>query len=51
MNFVIQMGPAEYNAQFQVLDIYTGYNLLLGSSFIHMAGAVPFTVHQIMKLV
>ena len=51
MNLTIQMGPAEFSAQFQVLDIHTIYNLLLGRPFIHMAGAVPSTLHQIMKLV
>ena len=45
------MGPAEFEAKFQVLDIDTNYNLLLGRPFIHMAGAVPSTLHQMMKLV
>ena len=45
------MGPAEFSAHFQVLDIDTSYNLLLGRPFIHMAGAVPFTWHWMMKLV
>ncbi|XP_069154644.1 uncharacterized protein [Solanum lycopersicum] len=45
------MGPAEFSAQFQVLDIDTSYNLLLGRPFIHMAGDVPSTLHQMMKLV
>ncbi|XP_069152060.1 uncharacterized protein [Solanum lycopersicum] len=45
------MGPAEFSAKFQVLDISTSYNLLLGRPFIHMAGAVPSTLHQMMKLV
>lgn len=48
VNFIIQMGPAELNVEFPVLDINTRYNLLLGRSFIHMAGTVSFTIHQIM---
>ena len=51
VNLTIQMGPAEFEAKFQVLDIDTSYNLLLGRPFIHMAGAVPSTLHQMMKLV
>ncbi|XP_015068930.1 uncharacterized protein LOC107013563 [Solanum pennellii] len=51
VNLTLQMGPAEFNAKFQVLDIDTSYNLLLGRPFIHMAGAVPSTLHQMMKLV
>ena len=34
-----------------MLDIDTSYNLLLGRPFIHTAGAVPSTLHQLMKLV
>ena len=48
---VIQMGSANYSAQFQVMDIDTKYNLLLGRHFIHMVGVVLSTLHQMMKLV
>ncbi|XP_069149116.1 uncharacterized protein [Solanum lycopersicum] len=51
VSLIIQMGPAEFEAKFQVLDIDTSYNLLLGRPFIHMAGAIPSTLHQVMKLV
>ncbi|XP_069155857.1 uncharacterized protein [Solanum lycopersicum] len=51
VTLTLQMGPAEFSVQFQVLDIDTSYNLLLGRPFIHMAGAVPSTLHQMMKLV
>ena len=51
VNLDIQVGPAEFNVEFQVLDINTSYNLLLGRPFIHMAGVVPSTLHQLMKFV
>ena len=51
VNLTIQMGPIEFSVQFLVLDIDTSYNLILGKSFIHMAGVVPSTLHQMMKLV
>ena len=51
MNLIIQMGLAEFEAKFQVLDIDTSYNLFLGRPFIDMAGAVPSTLHQVLKLV
>ncbi|XP_069146111.1 uncharacterized protein [Solanum lycopersicum] len=51
VNLTIQMGPAEFEAKFQVLDIDTSYNLFLGRPFIHMVGAVPSTLHQVVKLV
>ena len=41
VNFTLQMRHAEFSAQFQVLDIDTSYNLLLGRLFIHMAGSFP----------
>ena len=45
LNLIIQIGSAEFNAQFQVLDIDTSYNLLLGRPFLHMVGVVPSTLH------
>ena len=51
VNLVIQLGPAKFSAQFQVLDIDTSSNLILGRPFIHMAGVTPSTLHQMMKLV
>nr|XP_025885529.1 uncharacterized protein LOC104645638 [Solanum lycopersicum] len=51
VNLTIQMGPAEFEAKFQVLDIDTSYNFLLGRPFIHAAGAVPSTLHQMINLV
>ncbi|KAK4733568.1 hypothetical protein R3W88_007829 [Solanum pinnatisectum] len=51
VNLDIQMGPAEFNVEFQVLDINTSYNLLLGRPFTHTAGVVPSTLHQLMKFV
>lgn len=51
VNLIIQMGPAEFNVEFQVLDVNTSYNLLLGRRFIHIARDVPSTFHQLMKFV
>lgn len=49
VNLIIQMGPAKLNVEFQVLDINTSYNLLLGRSFIHMVGIAPSTLHRLMN--
>ena len=51
LNMIIQMGPAEFSAEFQVLDIDTSYDLFLGRPLIHMDGIVPSTLHLIMKRV
>ena len=51
VNLGIQMGPAMFNTKFKALDMDTSNNLLLGRSFIHMAGVVPSTLHQLMKFV
>ena len=45
VNRVIKMGPVEFSVHFQVLDIDTSYNFILGRHSIYMAGAVPSTLH------
>ncbi|XP_075086275.1 uncharacterized protein LOC142168986 [Nicotiana tabacum] len=49
--WAIQIGPVEFPILFQVMDISSSYNLLLGRPWIHMVGAVPSTLHQCMKFV
>jgi len=43
------IGPVEFMIVFQVMDMDTSYNFLLGRPWIHMAQAVPSTLHQIIK--
>ena len=43
------IGPVTFPIAFQILDIPSSYNLLLGRPWIHMAGAVPSTLHQCLK--
>ncbi|XP_059274711.1 uncharacterized protein LOC132029481 [Lycium ferocissimum] len=45
----LQIGPVEFPILFQVMDISSTYNLLLGRPWVHMAGAVPSTLHQCLK--
>ncbi|XP_019264928.1 PREDICTED: uncharacterized protein LOC109242530 [Nicotiana attenuata] len=40
INLSLQMGPTWFDVEFQVLDIYATYNLLLGQPWIHAAGVV-----------
>ena len=47
----IEVGPQVHNINFQVLRIDSPYNLLLGRPWIHTAGAIPFSLHQKMKLI
>ena len=47
----MQIGPCMFNVEFQVMDISPFYNCLLGRPWIHIAGAVPFTLHQKIKFV
>ncbi|XP_049358620.1 uncharacterized protein LOC125823271 [Solanum verrucosum] len=42
VNLDIQVGPTDFNVEFEVLDINISYNLLLGRPFIHMAEANGF---------
>lgn len=47
----IEIGPHTFCVSFHVLKIDSGYNLLLGRPWIHMAGAVPSTLHQQLKYI
>ncbi|XP_070035321.1 uncharacterized protein [Nicotiana tomentosiformis] len=49
INLDLQMGLNWFDVEFQVLDIYATYNLLLGRSWIHAAGAVASTLYQAVK--
>ncbi|RVW17920.1 hypothetical protein CK203_115119 [Vitis vinifera] len=42
----LQIGPATFSTLFQVLRIPTSFNLLLGRPWIHVAGAIPSSLHQ-----
>ena len=47
----IQIGSCTFNVEFQVMDISHSYNYLLERPWIHIAGAVPSTLHQKIKFV
>ena len=47
----LQIGPCTFTIEFQVMDISSSYNCLLGRPWIHIAGAVPSTLHQKIKFV
>ncbi|XP_040971371.1 uncharacterized protein [Gossypium hirsutum] len=44
------IGPSTYEVDFLVMDIKPSYNCLLGRPWIHSAGAVPSSLHQMLKL-
>ncbi|XP_070029426.1 uncharacterized protein [Nicotiana sylvestris] len=41
----LTIGPVKFTMEFQVLDVAVSYNLLLGRPWIHVAKAVPSTLH------
>ncbi|XP_049393035.1 uncharacterized protein LOC125857472 [Solanum stenotomum] len=43
------IGPVDFMIVFQVMNMDTSYNFLLGRPWIHMARAVPSTLHQVVK--
>ncbi|XP_070029037.1 uncharacterized protein [Nicotiana sylvestris] len=49
IDLILTIGPVEFEETFQVLDMNTSYNFLLGRPWIHAAGAVPSTLHQMVK--
>jgi len=49
MTVPIIVGPVEFEILFQIMDISPTYSCLLGRPWIHMAGAVPSSLHQKIK--
>ncbi|XP_019258789.1 PREDICTED: uncharacterized protein LOC109237000 [Nicotiana attenuata] len=49
IDLVLTIGPVDFEVTFQILDMDTSYNFLLGRPWIHAAGAVPSTLHQMVK--
>lgn len=47
----IQIKPSMFNALFQMLDIPSSLNFLLGHPWIHNAGAIPSSLHQKIKFI
>ena len=45
----MKIGTTVLMIVFQVMDMKTSYNFLLGRPWIHMARAVPSTLHQVVK--
>lgn len=43
------MGPTEFRVEFQVLDVPSCFNILLGRPWTHPARAVPSSLHQKVK--
>ncbi|XP_070004597.1 uncharacterized protein [Nicotiana sylvestris] len=49
IDLILTIGPMDFEVTFQVLDMDTSYNFLLGRPWIHAAGAVTSTLHQMVK--
>ncbi|XP_075081580.1 uncharacterized protein LOC142166374 [Nicotiana tabacum] len=49
INLILIIGPVDFEVTFQILDMDTSYNFLLGRPWIHAAGAVPSTLYQMVK--
>nr|XP_016445893.1 PREDICTED: uncharacterized protein LOC107771083 [Nicotiana tabacum] len=49
IDLVLTIGPVDFEVTFQVLDMDTSYNFLLERTWIHAAGAVPSTLHQMAR--
>ncbi|XP_071909661.1 uncharacterized protein [Coffea arabica] len=51
VDLVVEMGPAQFQIACQVMHFPTIYNILLGRSWIHKFGAVPSSLHQLLKFI
>ncbi|XP_070029565.1 uncharacterized protein [Nicotiana sylvestris] len=49
INLTMTIRPVDFEIVFQVVDMVTSYNFLLGRPWIHTARAVPSTLHQMLK--
>ncbi|GKV34732.1 hypothetical protein SLEP1_g43078 [Rubroshorea leprosula] len=47
----VEIGPVTFDVDFFVMDISPAFNLLLGRPWIHVAEAVPSTLHQKVKYI
>ena len=47
----VMIRPVRYSILFQVSRIRSSFNLLLGRSWIHEAGAIPSSLHQKLKFI
>ncbi|XP_071939953.1 uncharacterized protein [Coffea arabica] len=51
VDLVIEMGPAQFQITCQVMHFPSVYNVLLGRPWIHKSGAVPSSLHQLLKFI
>ncbi|XP_070014126.1 uncharacterized protein [Nicotiana sylvestris] len=49
IDLILTIGPVDFEVNFQVLDMDTSYNFLLGRPRIHAAGAIPSTLQQMVN--
>ncbi|XP_070004943.1 uncharacterized protein [Nicotiana sylvestris] len=49
INLTMTIGPMDFEIVFQVVDMVTSYNFLLGRTWIYTTRAVPSTLHQMLK--
>ncbi|XP_070015589.1 uncharacterized protein [Nicotiana sylvestris] len=49
IDLILTIGHMDFEVTFQVLDMDTSYNFLLGKPWIHAAGVVPSTLHRMVK--
>ena len=47
----VMIGPVRYSVFFQVLRIQSSFDLLLGRPWIHEAGVIPSSLHQMVKFI
>ena len=51
LDLQVEIGPQQFIIPFQVLEIPRSFNLLLERPWIHSAGAIPSSLHQMVKFI
>ncbi|XP_070003071.1 uncharacterized protein [Nicotiana sylvestris] len=49
IDLILTISPIDFEVTFQVFDMDTSYNFLIGRPWIHAAGAIPSTLYQMVK--
>ncbi|XP_070013226.1 uncharacterized protein [Nicotiana sylvestris] len=49
IDLILTISPVDFEVTFQVLDMDTSYNFLLGRPWIHVVGVITSTLHQMVK--
>nr|XP_027067806.1 uncharacterized protein LOC113693472 [Coffea arabica] len=51
IELILEIGPAQFQVTYQVMDFSSVYNILLGRPWIHASNSVPSSLHQMLRFI